>query len=231
MKNPTIVIVAMVWVLGGFPVLTAQAADYKLAMSEEKDVCQVMLQFAKEGLLQTMQLEQPKGFEAPGFAFVKWATIPHADSFRSHNGNIEGALFDINNDGQLDWIVRIQWAIRGMYNHELSVYEKQSGPLFQEAGIALQDENRANFRLTLRGQSYVLKEIPKHKSKTGERYPYTIASPPYLIPFQFYHTTYILVANPFELPELLPGGRRFAAVVKYPASSQLQDVCYLEEVH
>lgn len=231
MRIQRIAIVLMWWVLGGSAIVDAYATEYKLAMSEEKAVCQVMLQFAKEGLLQTMQLEQPQGFEAPGFEFVKWSTIPHADSFRSHNGNIEGALFDINNDGQLDWIVRIQWAIGGMYNHELLVYEKQSGPLFQEAGFALQDENRADFRLALKGQLYLLKKIPKHKSKKGERYDYFIGSPPYLIPFQFNHTTYVLVANPFELPELLPGGRRFAAVVKYLESSQLQDVCYLEEVH
>lgn len=224
--------VALMWGLfSGNVIPDAYAAEYKLAMSEEKAVCQVMLQFAKEGLLQTMQLEQPQGFEAPGFNFVQWTTVPHADSFRGHSGNIEGALFDINNDGQLDWIVRIQWAIGGMYNHELLVYEKQSRPLFQEAGFALQDEKRANVRLTLRGEPYLLTKISKHEAKKGDRYHYYIVSPPYLIPFQFNHETYILIANPFVSPEMLPGHKRFAAVIKYPASFQFQDVCYLEEVH
>ena len=230
MRILRIVIILTWWVLGGNASFDAYAAEYKLAMSEEKAVCQVMLQFAKEGLLQTMQLEQPQGFEAPGVEFVKWSTIPHADSFRSHNGNIEAALFDINNDGQLDWIVRIQWAIGGIYNHELLVYEKRSEPLFQETGFALQDENRADFRITLRGQPYVLKKIPKHKTKKGDRNHYYIVSPPYLIPFQFNQETYILVANPFVSPEMLPGHKRFAAVIKSPASFQFQDVCYLEEI-
>ena len=48
MKNRTIAIAAMFWVLGGFPVLGAQAADYKLAMSAEKDVCRLMLTFAND---------------------------------------------------------------------------------------------------------------------------------------------------------------------------------------
>jgi hypothetical protein len=230
MRILRIAIVLTWWLLAGNAISDTYANEYKLVMSEEKDVCQLMLKLANDGLLQVEGLENVSGVEKLGTSFVKWAEVKRAPSFQEHNGNVEEALFDINNDGQLDWIVRIQWAIGGIYNHELLTYEKQSGPLFQDAGFALQDENRADFRLTLRGQPYLLKKIPKHKSKTGERYPYTIASPPYLIPFQFNHTTYILVANPFELPELLPGGRRFAAVVKYPASSQIQDVCYLEEV-
>lgn len=230
MKNLTIAIAAMFWVLGGFPVLAAQAADYKLAMSAEKDVCQLMLKYANEGLLQVKSLENLSGLERLEASFVKWEEVKRAPSFQEHNGNVEGAVFDINNDGQLDWIVRIQWAIGGLYSHELLTYEKRSEPGFQEDGFALQDENRADVRLSLRGQSYLLTKIPKHKTKKGDRYPYYIVSPPYLLPFQFNHATYILAANPFVSLEMLPGHKRFAAVLKYSASFQLRDVCYLEEV-
>ena len=234
MKKRIIAIVAMLSVLGGFSVLTAQAADYTLAMSEEKQVCQVMLQFANEGLLQTMQLEQPQGFEAPGFEFVKWSTIPHADSFRSHNGNIKGALFDINNDGQLDWVVRMQWALGGFYSHELLIYSRRQEPLFQETGFALEDEQRADARLNYVGRGYFLTKIPKVKNKKEPKkkptYYYSIV-PAYLIPFQFNGLTYILMANPFAWQELLPDGRRFAVVTSYLTSFQLQDICYLEKIH
>jgi hypothetical protein len=212
------------------PIPNTKAADYTLAMSEGKDVCQVMLKFANQGLLETEHLEHPSTFQAPEFAFVPWVPIPLADSFRDHNGAVEGALFDINSDGQVDWIVRIQWALGGLYSHELLIYSRRQESLFQESGFALQDENQADARLTLRGQPYFLTKIPKHKSKKGESYHFSIANPPFLIPFVYNRTAYILVANPFEAQELLLEGRRFAVVVKSLPSFQLQDVCYLEEI-
>lgn len=229
MKNRIIAIAAILGVLGGLSVGAAQATDYTLAMSEEKHVCQMMLKFANQGLLQGRSLEQPQDFEAPGFAFVQWDQIPRADSFRDHNGAVEGALFDINNDGQLDWVVRMQWAIGGLYRHELLTYQKRSKALFEDDGFARQDEKQADAKLFFYNESYLLTKIPKHKPKKGNSYSYDVL-PAFLIPFQFDGVTYILMANPFALQELLPAGRRFAAVVKYPVSFQLQDVCYLEEL-
>ena len=47
MKNRVIVIAIMFWLLG-VPVGAVQGNDYKLAMSAEKDVCQLMLSFAND---------------------------------------------------------------------------------------------------------------------------------------------------------------------------------------
>ena len=86
MKKRTIAIVIMLFVLWGFPLVTAQAADYKLAMSEEKDVCRLMLTFANDkfhdkGLSSFKQLENLPTLEAPDFELVNWGgtnrLIPH----------------------------------------------------------------------------------------------------------------------------------------------------------
>ncbi len=228
MKIQGIAIVLMWWVLGGHVIFDAHAAEYELAMSAEKEVCQVMLQFSNQGLLGTMQLEQPQGFEAPGFNFVQWESIRLADSFRGHNGAVEGALFDINNDGQLDWVVRIQWAIGGLYSHELGIYERRQVSPFQDVGFDNRDLAKADARLTLMGRQYFLTKIPQRKAKDGRSFYYEI-TPAYLMPFQFKNSTYILMANPFVLPEFVADGRRFAVVAKYLSTFQLLDICYIEE--
>ncbi len=111
MRILRIAIVLTWWLLAGNAISDTYANEYKLVMSEEKDVCQLMLKLANDGLLQVEGLENVSGVEKLGTSFVKWAEVKRAPSFHEHNGNVEEALFDINNDGQLDWIVRIQWAI------------------------------------------------------------------------------------------------------------------------
>ena len=108
MTPKSLLSVLLAFLLAAWSVLDAHAADYRLAMSEEKEVCQLMLKFAYEGLLDTKSLQNHPNLQAPGFNFVSWGSIRLASSFQDHNGNVEGSLFDINNDGQLDWVVRIQ---------------------------------------------------------------------------------------------------------------------------
>jgi hypothetical protein len=227
MKRIVVMVLALVLTAG---VAWAGTEAYKLVMSEEKDICQLMLKFADERLLQTENLENLPNLEAPGFSFVRWESITRAPSFQDHNGNVEGSLFDINNDGQLDWVVRIQWALGGLYNHELAIYEKRQEPLFQDVGFDSRDIDRADAHLNFVGRDYFLTKIPQYKSKKGQEFYYSVASVPFLIPFQFKNVTYILMANPFASPELLPGGRNFAVVAKYLRTFQLLDVCYIEEV-
>ena len=99
--------------LAEWRVSDVHAAEYKLVMSEEATVCQSLVKLANEGLLETKNLEDPARLGTPDLNFVNWEMASRAPSFQNHNGNVEGALFDINNDGQLDWVVRIQWAIGG----------------------------------------------------------------------------------------------------------------------
>ena len=229
MKKRTIVILAMFLALGRFPVLAAQAADYKLAMSEEKDVCQLMLKFSKEGLLETKNLENLPRLDAPEFLFVEWGATKLAPSFQDHNGNVEDALVDMNNDGQLDWVVRIQWALGGMYSPELGIYTRRQEPLFQDIGFDARDLAKADAHLNFVGRQYFLTKVPQRKYKGGGSFYYDVV-PAYLIPFRFKNVAYVLMANPFSQLELLPDRKRFAVVAKYLSTFQLLDICYIEEV-
>lgn len=226
MKNRVIAIIAMFWILGGFPVLAVHAADYKLAMSEEKDVCQLMLKFSKVGLLETKNLESLPQLDTPEFLFVEWGATKLAPSFHGHNGNVEDALVDMNNDGQLDWVVRIQWALGGLYSHEIGIYGRRQEPLFQDVGFDERDLGKADAHLRLVGRQYFLTKLPQQKFKDGKSSYYDIV-PAYLIPFQFKNVAYILMANPFARPELVK--KRFAVVAKYLSTFQLLDICYIEE--
>jgi len=228
MKKRLIVSFGVVWALGGLLPLAAQTADYKLAMSEEKDVWQLMLKFSKVGLLETKNLENLPRLDTPEFLFVEWGATKLAPSFQGHNGNVEDALVDMNNDGQLDWVVRIQWALGGLYSHEIGIYGRRQEPLFQDVGFDERDLAKADARLTLVGREYFLTKIPQQKFKDGKSLYYQIV-PAYLIPFQFKKVAYILMANPFARPELLMNRKRFAVVAKYLSTFQLVDVCYIEE--
>lgn len=205
------------------------AADHKLAMSKQEDVCQAMLGLANEGLLKAESLDHPEALDVPEVNFVVWETTKRAPSLQEHNGTIEGALFDINNDDKVDWVVRIQWALGGLYSHELGVYSMRREFPFQNSGFDEKSLSKADARMTLMGQQYSLTEIPKRQFKDGKSAYFNIVAA-YLIPFRFKNGTYILIANPFALHELLQDRRRFAVVAKYLPRFQLMDVCYIEEI-
>ena len=234
MKSRTIAIAAMVWVLGGFPVLEVQAADYKLAMSAEKDVCRLMLTFANDkfhdkGLSSFTQLENLPDLEAPDFELVNWGGDEPVNSSLS-TVITKSAVFDINNDGQLDWVVKSAWTLSSQYSEQLDIYVNHREPLYFEKGLDSKDLDRADQHLTLTGQRYTLKKLSPHTSKKGVRTEYWVGGGFKLVPFRFRNATYIFMATPGLEPVYLPGRRKFSVVAKYSPAFALQDICYIEEV-
>jgi hypothetical protein len=233
MKSRTITIIAMFWVLGGFPVLGVQAADYKLAMSAEKDVCRLMLTFSNnkfhnKGLSSFMQLENLPALEASEFELVRWGT--EGVNGASSEVPIKSAVVDINNDGQLDWVVKTQWMLSSQYSEQLDIFANHQEPVGFEGGLDNSDLDRADHHLALTGQSYTLKKMSPHKFKDGATRDYWIGGVFKLVLFRFRNITYILMVTPGAAPEVMPGRRKFSAVVKYTPAFTLQDVCYIEEL-
>ncbi|MEI8014307.1 MAG: hypothetical protein WCH20_05645 [Nitrospira sp.] len=233
MKNRAIAIIAMFWVLGGFPVLAAQAADYKLAMSTEKDVCRLMLAFANDnfhdkGLSSFMQLGNLPTLEASEFELVRWGTEGVIGA--SSEVPIKSSVVDINNDGQLDWVLKTQWMLSSQYSEQLDIFANHQEPVGFEGGLDNSDLDRADHHLSLTGQSYTLKKISPHKFKDGATRDYWIGGVFKLVLFRFRNITYILMVTPGAAPEVMPGRRKFSAVVKYTPAFTLQDVCYIEEL-
>jgi hypothetical protein len=222
-----------IFILGTLVVLDAHAADYKLALSEEKDVCQLMLKFSNErfsnkGLSTFMQLENLPDLEAPEFELVGWVTERVNSSLSSVPAS--STVVDINNDGQLDWVVKTQWALSSQYSDQLDIYVNHREALNFDEGLDSKDLDRADQHLSLTGRDYPLKKISPHKFKDGATRDYWIGGVFKLVLFRFRNVTYILMATPGALPELSPGTRKFAVVVKYVPTFELQDVCYIEEI-
>ena len=233
MKNRTIEIAAMLWVLGGLPVGAVLAADYKLAMSAEKDVCRLILTFANDkfhdkGLSSFTQMENLPDLEAPDFELMNWGAEPVNSSLSTVITN--SAIFDINNDGQLDWVVKSAWILSSQYSEQLDIYVNHREPLYFEKGLDSKDLDRADQHLALTGQSYTLQKISPHKFKDGATRDYWIGGVFKLVPFRFRNITYILLVTPGAAPEVMPGRRKFSVVVKYTPAFALQDVCYIEEL-
>ena len=233
MRSKSLLRVLLIVLLAAWSDLDVHAADYKLTMSGEKEVCQLMLTFANEkltnkGLSSFMQLENLPNLEAPEFELVRWA----AERVNSSLSTVptSSAVVDINNDGHLDWVVKSEWSLSSQYSDQLDIYVNRSEPLHFEGGLDIKDLDRADRHLALGGQMYTLKKIPPHKWKDGKRTEHWIGGVFKLIPFRFRNGTYILLANPGGSPELHPGKRMFTVVAKYSPSFELQDVCYLEEV-
>src|SRR2546428_11950481 len=156
--------------LGTLVVLDAHAADYKLAMSEGKDVCQLMLTFANDkfpnkGLSSFMQLEDLPALEAPEFELVRW--VPERENSSLSTVPTSSAVVDINNDGQLDWVLKSQWMLSSQYSDQLDIYINHSEPLHFEEGVGIKDLDRSDRHLALTGRDYPLKKISPHKFKDG----------------------------------------------------------------
>jgi len=142
----------------------------------------------------------------------------------------KSAVFDINNDGQLDWVVKSAWTLSSQYSEQLDIYVNHREPLYFEKGLDSKDLDRADQHLSPNRRIYTLKKLPPHKSKNGAQTEYWIGGVFKLVPFRFQNATYILMASPGLQREVLPGGRKFAVVAKYTPTFELKDICYLEEV-
>ena len=233
MRPKSLFSVLLTFLLAAWSVPDAHAVDYKLAMSEEKDVCELVLtlsneKFSNKGLSSFMQLENLPELKAPEFELVEWEEVSVNSSLST--APTSSTVVDINNDGQLDWVVKTQWSIGGQYNERLDIYSNHRVPLSFEGSLDIKDLDRADQHLAPKQGMYILKKLPPHTWNDGKRAEYWIGGVFKLIPFRFRNVTYILLATPGGSQELPLRMRMFTVVAKYVPSFDLQDVCYLEEV-
>ena len=231
MRSKSLRGVLFTFLLAAWSVLDVHAVDYKLAMSEEKDVCQLMLAFSNDkfpnrGLSSFMKLEHLPPLKAPEFEMVSWGATAVNSSFRG----VDSTVVDMNNDGELDWVLKTQWSLSGQLSDRLDIYVNRREPLNITGGLDYEVLDRADRHLNLIGEDYPLKKIPPYTWKDGTRTEYSIGGVFKLIPFRFRNVTYILMATPGALPEMLPGKRKFVVVTKYVSTFELHDVCYIEEM-
>lgn len=206
------------------------AAGYKLALSEESAVCKRMLDLSNKGLLKASALDgstsRPSSQEV---SFIEWKELDNlSEQLAYRKDSLHSAIFDIDNDGEEDWVVKVDHFLSGLQSEELVFFRSHTEPPKFQTGITMEELHRADGSLNFTGDMYLLKKVPKHRFKDGSSGFHSIGGGAFLLPFRFQNNTYVLIANPFQ--EIFIEGRRFVVVAKFSASAKLEDVCYLEEI-
>jgi hypothetical protein len=206
------------------------AAGYKLALSEEPAVCKRMLDLSNKGLLKASTLDgsTPRPFSEE-LSFIEWKELDNlSEQLAYRKDSLHSAIFDIDNDGQIDWVVKVDQFLSSLQSENLAVFRNHASPPKYDRGITIEDINKADVSINTTEQEYLLKKIPKHRYKDDSQGFYSIRGGAFLVPFRYQNITYILWANPFE--EALWEGRKFTVVTKLSPKAELDDVCYIEEI-
>jgi hypothetical protein len=97
------------------------AAGYKLALSEEPAVCKRMLELSNQGLLKTRSLEGPGSRpSAEEVTFIEWKGLDNlSEELAYRKDSLHSAIFDIDNDGEKDWVVKIDHFLSSLQSEEL----------------------------------------------------------------------------------------------------------------
>jgi hypothetical protein len=162
------------------------------------------------------------------FSIIDWTEVqllePALQDMKG--GEITQSSVDIDNDGQLDVVVRIRWRLRGVPTDTLAIFEKKKSPLdgIREFSLDMLDQAESELDFTARG--YRLKKAAgkAEREHGGGR---TIGAFE-LVPFRLNGTTYISITNPYRSED--KDWNRWRVIAKYTGSPDLEDVCYLKRV-
>jgi len=185
----------------------AIADVYKLAMSKEDAVCNHMINLFNEDLKIHGKLKYEQHVE---FSSIGWTKV-----FEDYCDLIYMSEFDINDDGQIDTVVKNAACLSNEENDVLYVYDKgfnapKYPPNFKlDATMVKQSSGVIG---SFPKGSYYLKKIPKFKVGSYEGFHY-LGSPFLINPFRFRNKTFIAIDSPFLTED--GGGKKFIVITKY----------------
>jgi len=201
------------------------ADRYKLAMSQDDVVCKPMVQFFDDHLKISGKTLYAKNSE---FSPVEWKPVENlGPDLGDLKGEIMQSQVDIDNDGQIDLVVKIKGRLRGVDTDQLAIFTGKRRAETQLQEFTQEVLGKANYLLDFSGERYELKKIPKAKEGTFEFY-HSVAGVFELMPFRFQNTTYISMMNPYF--GVGDEDNKWRVITKYIGPSKLDDVCYLERV-
>jgi len=201
---------------------------YGLLMSKDDELCKHMLGLFNGDLKKYGARGDAHQEEHEEFKRVLWKPGKFSDTIGANAKieyePIEGALFDFNNDGVDDFVVR--W--KAWLSNVKSDY------LFVLAGNMADSLNHLDFKkdllpapdqIYLAGYSYPLSRLPK--TMAGQ----VMIDSRVLEPFIYRGTSYLLMRPLFEVPKIRPG---YAVIAKYQKgkfldrnfTGKMEDMCY-----
>lgn len=229
--------------LGSFFSSTNALADqYEIAMSQNEAVCKASSHFFTDyiGLLH-------KRFPEVGsiawrsdiadvlirdghaeFSVIDWTEVqqlvPALKDMKG--GKITQASVDMDNDGQLDLVVRIKWRLRGLPTDMLAIFEGKKNLLGENREFSTDMLDQAESVLDFTARGYSLKKA-QEKAESDHGGGRTIGAFE-LVPLRLNGTTYISITNPYLSED--KDWNSWRVIAKYAGSSNLEEVCYLKRV-
>src|SRR3989338_2651898 len=194
---------------------------YQLAMSKDDKLCRHMLKLfnndlAKYGYEQYDEHEE--------FNKIPWqdAQFSHESDGRTRYTPVKGALFDINNDGVKDFVVKWEASLSGILLDALYVLDSEAANRSDK--LVNRELFESKNKLDMGNMMY----------KLGPRFTERSDSFGILEPFIFDNKTYIHMRPLFELDRM--SGPRFSVVARYAGgridnkdrSGKMDDLCYFK---
>lgn len=219
----------IVWIVLGWLVMVfpTQAKSnfndterYSLVMSKDKDLCNHMLQLFNEDLKKYGWNGDAHQEEHEEFKKVPWKPAQFSFDYygQTQYTDVEGALFDFNNDGVQDFVVRWKATLSGIRADSLDVFDANMEKRALELNAA--EIGGGNNTISLAGWWYKL--LPPFDSIAGVQE---------LEPFIYHGTSYLVMRSLFEDARIRPG---YAVIAKYSGgkfvyrelTGKMEDVCY-----
>jgi len=196
--------------------------SYTLVMSKDDELCNHMLKLFNQDLKQHGWRGDEYQEEHEEFKHVPWqpARFSSVIDGRVEYTDVEGALFDFNNDGVQDFVVRWQSSLSNARADYLLMLDRETAKHANDL-VSSEFWNARN-QIDLAGWFYDV-SLPV-KVLAGLRV---------LQPFIYHETSYLFMRELFETPPITPG---YAVIAKYgggkfinrDVSGKMEDVCYYQ---
>ncbi len=209
---------------------------YGLLMSKDDDLCNHMLELFNSDLEKYGPTGDVHQKEHEEFRRVPWKQGKYFRFNRSIDKMryrlIEGALFDFNNDGVDELIVRFESWLSNVRAHNLTILAKDKAQYLNNLDHDTYLLNAIN-QIYLAGNSYPLSELPETISDLSA------GDLRVLEPFIYRNKSYLLMRSLFEVYKTRSG---VAVIAKYQEgrfvwreiTGKMDDICYFtrsREVH
>lgn len=196
--------------------------SYTLVMSKDDELCNHMLKLFNQDLKQHGWQGDEYQEEHEEFKRVPWQSARFSSVIdgRTEYRDVEGALFDFNNDGVQDFVVRWQSSLSNARADSLFMLDREIAKRANDLDSS--EFWNARNQIDLAGWFYDV-SLPV-KVMAGLRV---------LQPFIYHETSYLFMRELFETPPITPG---YAVIVKYgggkfinrDVSGKMEDICYYQ---
>lgn len=202
--------------------------EYALTMSKNDEMCNHMLQLMNNDLEQfdrTYDSNDRFVSSIEEFKAIPWkpARASFENNGKIHYWNVESALFDLNNDGVLDFVVRDKSMLSGMRVDGLYIFDRSVATRVNT--LTTKELFESNNQISMDQVTYMLSTPLKGRSVNLWL----------LSPFIYHGISYIYMQSLYKKDEAV--GMDFVVIAKYIGGKfkremmgKMEDVCYIERI-